>query len=75
MGTLLPTVNNKELQTSNKIFDIISYHVAKLVNKTLCRCTWCHHLIYGNGSEFKLHFEYLCKSYGIKGKPTMVKNP
>jgi hypothetical protein len=33
------------------------------------------HLIYDNGSEFKLHFEYLCESYGIKRKPTTVKNP
>jgi hypothetical protein len=32
-------------------------------------------LIYNNGSEFKLHFEYLCESYGIKQKPTTVKNP
>jgi hypothetical protein len=28
-----------------------------------------------NGSEFKLHFEYLCKSYVITQKPTTVKNP
>jgi hypothetical protein len=28
-----------------------------------------------NGSDFKLHFEYLCESYGIKRKPTRVKNP
>jgi transposase InsO family protein len=32
-------------------------------------------LIYDNGSEFKLHFELLCKSYGIKRKPTTIKNP
>jgi hypothetical protein len=32
-------------------------------------------LIYNNGSEFKLNFEYLCESYGTKQKPTMVKNP
>ncbi len=32
-------------------------------------------MIYNNRSEFKLHFEYLCKSYGIKRKPTIVKNP
>ena len=28
-----------------------------------------------NGSEFKLHFEYLCDSYDIMRKPTTVKNP
>ncbi len=50
--------------------------IAKLVNKTwLCRYPRCRTLIYDNGSEFKLHFEHLCDSYGIKHKPTMVKNP
>jgi transposase InsO family protein len=32
-------------------------------------------LIKDNGSEFKLHFKYLCESYGITRKPTTVKNP
>ncbi len=32
-------------------------------------------MIYDNGSEFKLHFKYLCESYGITRKPTTVKNP
>jgi hypothetical protein len=41
----------------------------------LCRYTQCCHLIYNNGSEFKLHFEYLCESYSITRKPTTVKNP
>jgi hypothetical protein len=41
----------------------------------LCRYPQCCHPIYDNGSEFKLHFEYLCESYGIKHKPTTVKNP
>jgi hypothetical protein len=40
----------------------------------LCRYPRCRHLIYNNGSEFKLHFENLCESYGIKCKPTTVKN-
>ncbi len=31
--------------------------------------------IYDNGSEFKLHFRSLCDTYGIKRKPTSVKNP
>ena len=30
---------------------------------------------YNNGSEFKLQFKYLMKDYGIKCKPTMIKNP
>ncbi len=32
-------------------------------------------LVYDNGNEFKLNFEYLCVSYGIKRKPTTIKNP
>ncbi len=70
------TVNGKELLIADEIFDKTSERIAKLVNKTwLCRYPQCRHLIYNNGSEFKLHFKYLCESYGIKRKPTMVKNP
>jgi hypothetical protein len=70
------TVNGKELLIADEIFDKTSERIAKLVNKTwLCRYPRCLHLIYGNGSEFKLNFKYLCESYGIKRKPTTVKNP
>ncbi len=31
--------------------------------------------IFDNGSEFKLHFIALCESYGVKPKPTRIKNP
>jgi len=41
----------------------------------LCRYPRCRYLIYDNGSEFKLHFETLCDSYGIKRKPTTIENP
>ncbi len=76
------TVTGKELLIADEIFlmwiqiDKTSEHIAKLVNKTwLCRHPRCPHLIYDNGSEFKLHFEYLCESYAIKCKPTTVKKP
>ncbi len=32
-------------------------------------------MIYNNESEFKLHFRALCKTYGVKPKPTSIKNP
>ncbi len=32
-------------------------------------------MIYDNGSEFTLHFCVLCKTYGVKRKPTSTKNP
>ncbi len=32
-------------------------------------------MLYNNGSEFKLHFCALCATYGVKRKPTSIKNP
>jgi hypothetical protein len=32
-------------------------------------------MIYYNGSEFKMHFRDLCKTYGVKLKPTSIENP
>ena len=50
--------------------------ISHLVNKTwFSHYPHCQCIIYDNGSEFKLHFEALCESYGIKRKPTSVKNP
>ncbi len=70
------TANGKKLLIADEIFDKTSERIAKLVNKTwLCRYPRFRHLIYDNGSEFKLHFKYLCESYGIKRKPATVKNP
>ncbi len=70
------TVNGKELLIADEIFGKTSERIAKLVNKTwLCRYSQCCHLIYNNGSEFKMYFKYLCESYGIKCKPTTAKNP
>jgi hypothetical protein len=31
--------------------------------------------MYNNRSEFKLHFHALCATYGVKRKPTSIKNP
>jgi hypothetical protein len=32
-------------------------------------------MIYDNGSEFKLDFRALCKTYGVKRTPSSIKNP
>ncbi len=70
------TVNGKAKVSEELIFDKSSNQIARLVNKIwLCRYPQCRHLIYDNGSEFKLHFETLCNLYGIKRKPTTIKNP
>jgi hypothetical protein len=67
-------VNGKELLPAGKIFSKISDNIARLVYKTLlCRYPRHPYSTYNNCSEFKLDFEYLCKSYGTKRKPT-VKN-
>jgi hypothetical protein len=70
------TVNGKESSIVEVIFDKTSERIAWLVNKTwLSRYPRCRYIIYNNGSEFKLNFKYLCETYGIKGKPTTIKNP
>jgi hypothetical protein len=62
--------------TKENYFDKTSTMISHLVNKTwFSRYPRCQKIIYDNGSEFKLHFEALCDSYGIKRKPTSVKNP
>ena len=59
--------NGKERTIEEEIFKKSSDPIARLVNKIwLCRYLRCRYLIYNIGSEFKLHFETLCDSYGIK---------
>jgi hypothetical protein len=70
------TVNGKESSIVEEIFAITYERIAWLVNKMwLSRYPRCCYIIYNNGSEFKLDFEYLCVTYGIKRKPTTIKNP
>jgi hypothetical protein len=58
-----------------EIFDKSSAQISNLVYKTWFRRYPCsQYLIYNNGSEFKLHFCTLCETYGMKRKPTSVKN-
>jgi hypothetical protein len=58
------------------IFDKTSAQISNLVYKCwFSRYPHCRYMIYNNGSEFKLHFRALCKTYGKKGKPTSIKNP
>jgi hypothetical protein len=63
-------------QQKEPYFDKTSATVGALINK-IWFCCYPHsqYIIYDNGSEFKLHFETLCDSYGFKRKPTSVKNP
>ena len=70
------TVNTNYTTDTIGKFDKSSSQISQLVYKHwLCRYPRCQQIIYDNGSEFKLHFAALCDSYGIKRKPTSVKNP
>ncbi len=70
------SVNSKESSIVEEIFNETSERIAKLFNKTwLSRYPRCCYIIYNNGSEFELNFEYLCETFGIKRKPTTIKNP
>jgi hypothetical protein len=76
MRLMTKKVNGKERTIKEEIFDKSSDQISQLVKKIwLCRYPQCCYLIYDNGLEFKLHFETLWDSYGIKRKPTTIKNP
>ena len=63
-------------QKKEPYFDKTSATVGPFINRTwFCRYPHSQYIVYDNGSEFKLHFETLCDSYGLKRKPTSVKNP
>eukprot|EP00804_Cyclotella_cryptica_P005470 CCRYP_002993-RA/>CCRYP_002993-RA protein AED:0.21 eAED:0.21 QI:0/0/0/1/0/0/2/0/293 len=50
--------------------------VGNIINTTwFSHYPYSQYIIYENGSEFKLLFETLCDSYGLKRKPTSVRNP
>ncbi len=70
------TTHEKDNKPKEAFFDKSSATVGSLVNQYwFCRYPRCHSIVYDNGSEFKLHFETLCDSYGLKRKPTSIKNP
>ncbi len=59
-----------------EIFDKTSAQIRNLVYKCwFSRYPFWQYLKYNNGSEFKLHFCALCTTYGVKCKPTSIKNP
>jgi hypothetical protein len=67
---------DKNTKVAEPYFDKSSAQISNLVYKTwFSRYPRCRYIIYNNGSEFELHFRSLCDTYGIKRKPTSVKNP
>jgi hypothetical protein len=66
---------DKITKVAEPYFDKSSAQISNLVYETwFSRYPRCQYIIYDNGSEFKLHFQSLCNTYGIKCKPTSVKN-
>jgi hypothetical protein len=64
------------IQLKHPYFDKSLATVGTWSNRTWFSCyPLSQYIIYDNGNEFKLHFETLCVSYGLKHKPTSVKNP
>eukprot|EP00804_Cyclotella_cryptica_P023907 CCRYP_010041-RA/>CCRYP_010041-RA protein AED:0.42 eAED:0.42 QI:0/-1/0/1/-1/1/1/0/279 len=76
MGTKGQRRKDTHVQTKQPYFDKTSATVGNIINRTwFCHYPRSQYIIYDNGSEFKLHFETLCDSYGLKHKPTSVRNP
>jgi hypothetical protein len=65
----------KKTPDKDPYFDKSSAMIALVYSTWFCRYLRCRNIIYDNGSEFKLHFQSLCDSFGLKHKPTSVKNP
>ena len=69
-------LNKKGKMINQQKFDKTSAQISRLVNSTwFCRYPRPVEVVYDNGSEFKLYFEHLLKEYGVKRKPTTIKNP
>jgi hypothetical protein len=66
----------KNTKVAEPYFDKSSAQISNLVYKVwFSRYPHCQYIIYNNGSKFKIHFQSQCDTYGIKHKPTSVKNP
>ncbi len=67
---------DKNTKVAEPYFDKSSAQISNLVYKTwFSRYPRSQYIIYNNESKFKLPFQSLWGTYGIKHKPTSVKNP
>ncbi len=75
-GTGKKVTFDKNTKVAEPYFDKSSAQISNLVYKTwFSKYTRCWYIICNNRSKFKLYFQSLCDTYGIKRKPTSVKNP
>ncbi len=67
---------DKNSKVAEPYFEKSSAQISNLVYETwFSRYPRSPYIIHNNKSKFKLHFQSLCNTYGIKCKPTSVKNP
>eukprot|EP00804_Cyclotella_cryptica_P011567 CCRYP_012078-RA/>CCRYP_012078-RA protein AED:0.28 eAED:0.28 QI:0/-1/0/1/-1/1/1/0/261 len=75
-GTKGQRIKDTHVQTKRPYFDKTTATVGNIINRTWFSCyPRSQYIIYNNGSEFKLHSDTLYDSYGLKCKPTSVRNP
>ena len=68
--------NYVNVEIPDEIFDKTSASISRLFNRAwLSRYPRPKEVVCDNGSEFKLHFIDLLRSYSITRKPTTSKNP
>jgi hypothetical protein len=66
----------KNTKVAEPYFDKSLAQISNLVIKTwFSRYPRFQYIIYNNASKFKLQFQSLFNTYGIKHKPTSVENP
>jgi hypothetical protein len=76
MGKGKTVTSSKYTTVAETTFGKSSAQISNLVYKTqFSRYPLCQYMIHNNGCKFKLHFQSLCGTYGIKHKPISVKNP
>ncbi len=75
-GTKRQLGKDTHIQSKQPYFDQTSATVGTMINRTwFSPYPHNQYIVYNNGSKFKLHFETLCDSYGLKRKPTSARNP
>ena len=70
------TVKRKDKEITEIVIDKSSAQISRLFNKLwLSRYPRAKYVIFDNGSEFKLHFQELIRTFSLEQKPTTVRNP
>jgi hypothetical protein len=71
----LPVTTDAVIPLDTKGQRVLRHILTNIMKTWFSNYPCCQYISYDNGSELKLHFKALCESFGIKRKPTRVKNP